>query len=170
MPRPEYITIGKIVNTQGHRGEVRIMPLTDFPERFLEMKEVWVNLRGQRRKMHINSARPHKQFIVIKFAEVPDMNTAELLKGAWLEIHHTELRPLPPGHYYIFEIIGLTVFTVEGKELGLIEEVVSTGSNDVYIVRSHQGKICTIPALKSVVKEVDVAGGRMVVDLLPGLE
>jgi 16S rRNA processing protein RimM len=105
----QYITIGKIVNTQGHRGEVRVLPLTDFPQRFDAMEKVFVGLSGKTALMNIEKTYQHKKFIIIKFVGINDMNAAETLKGAPLLITRDELMPLPGDTFYIFDIVGLAV-------------------------------------------------------------
>lgn len=165
----DYINIGEIVNTQGHRGEIRILPLTDFLNRFNQLDAVNVLLNGKRSIYHIENARRHKQFIVLKFTEVQDMNAAEKLKGGILQITREQLVPLPEGEYYIFDIIGLSVYDVQGQFLGKIKDVLRTGANDVYVVKPADGKDILIPALKSVVSDIDVANGRMTVELPEGL-
>ena len=164
------ITIGKIVSTQGHRGEVRVLPSTDFPERFQSMSEMKVSLNGQIRVMHPEKVWPHKGFIIIKFKEILDMNQAELLRDAVIHISREELTQLPVGTYYIFQIVGLDVFTEEGRFLGTIKEVLATGSNDVYIIQREGQKDLLIPAIKQVIKEVDIERKKMVVELMEGLE
>ncbi|MHB8169980.1 MAG: ribosome maturation factor RimM [Thermincolia bacterium] len=164
------ITIGKIVSTQGHRGEVRVLPSTDFPERFQSMSEMKVSLNGQIRVMHPEKVWPHKGFIIIKFKEILDMNQAELLRDAVIHISQEELTQLPAGTYYIFQIVGLDVFTEEGRFLGTIKEVLATGSNDVYIIQREGQKDLLIPAIKQVIKEVDIERKKMVVELMEGLE
>lgn len=165
----EYITIGKIVKTQGHRGAVRVLPLTDFPERFENMEEVLVYFNGQRKSYHIEETGRHKKFVIIKFKEVPDMNAAEAIKGALLQVARKQLVPLPEDTYYIFDIIGLDVFTNKGEWLGKITDVLITGANDVYVVEQGQNHPLLVPALKNVVREINFAQRQMVVDLPPGL-
>ncbi|MBM7854372.1 16S rRNA processing protein RimM [Desulfohalotomaculum tongense] len=165
----EYITIGEIVNTHGVRGEVRLIPLTDFPERFKELEAVHILIDHRRFVHHIEKSRRHKQFIIIKFREVEDMNGAERLKGALVQITREQLKPLPEGSYYIFEIEGLDVFDINGEKLGRVKKVFSTGANDVYVVKPPAGKDILIPALKKVVKEINLAENRMVVELPEGL-
>ncbi|WP_104370616.1 ribosome maturation factor RimM [Desulfocucumis palustris] len=161
----EYIDIGKIVNTQGNRGELRIFPLTDFPGRFLDMDTVLVELNGEKRKYTIETARLYKKFVIIKFKETPDMTAAEKLKGALLKVTREELVELPEGSYYIFDLVGINVYDPAGNSLGILEEVIHTGANDVYVVAEQGGKPVLVPALKSVVKEIDVPGRRMVVEM-----
>lgn len=165
----KLITIGEIINTQGHLGEVRLWPLTDFPERFSELREVYINKGGQVDIYHIDYVRYHKKFVIIKFMEVPDMNGAESLKGALLQIEQKDLKPLPEDTFYIFELIGMVVYSTEGDNLGTITNVIQTGSNDVYVVKPPAGKDILIPALKQIVKEIDVKEKKMIVELLPGL-
>ncbi|MDA8233231.1 MAG: ribosome maturation factor RimM [Clostridia bacterium] len=164
------ITIGKIVSTQGHRGEVRVLPYTDFPERFQTMKEITVSLNGRIQIMHPEKVWQHKKFIIIKFEEVHDMNQAELLRDALILISPEQLNQLPEGTYYIFQIVGLEVYTEEGRLLGKIKEVLSTGSNDVYIIERENQRDLLIPAIKQVIKKVDVENKKMVVELMEGLE
>ncbi len=167
--KAEMITIGKIVNTQGHLGEVRIWPLTDFPERFSNLKQVYINLNGHTEIYHIDGVRFNKRFVLVKFAEVPDMNRAETLKEALIQLPSEDLLPLPEDTYYIFELIGLQVHTGAGEKLGIITDVIQTGSNDVYVVKPPLGKDILIPALKQVVKKIDLSEKKVVVELLPGL-
>lgn len=165
----QYITVGEIVNTQGVRGEVRVLPTTDFPERFVQDKKITLFLKGQRSDYTIEKVWPHKKFIIIKFAETPDMTAAEKLKGGLLQVTPEELMPLPEGNYYIFQIVGLRVMDENGQELGKIVQVIQTGANDVYVVKREEGKDILIPAIRSVVKKIDVSGGKMEVELPEGL-
>ncbi|GAB6180608.1 ribosome maturation factor RimM [Desulfotomaculum defluvii] len=165
----DYIKVGEIVNTQGTKGEVRVIPATDFPERFVKNSKVSVLLRGQRKDYTIERVWEHKQFIIIKFAEVPDMTAAEKLRGGLLQVTPEELVPLPEGQYYIFQIIGLKVFDEGQQELGTVTQVLQTGANDVYVVKKEDGQEILIPAIKSVVTNIDIIGGKIDVTLPDGL-
>ena len=101
----------------------------------------------------------------MKFREYPIREDAMRLTGKLLTVDRSEAAPLAEGEYYTFDIIGLTVYDVSGKELGRVENVLRTGSNDVYQARRLDGGELLIPALKAVVKEIDIAGGRMVIDM-----
>ncbi|MGQ9557245.1 MAG: ribosome maturation factor RimM [Desulfurispora sp.] len=190
----QMITIGKITGTQGNKGLVRVYPLTDYPERFFSMSQVTLLLAGRYLTYHIAEARAYKKFILLKFAEVPDMTAAEKLKGALLQLPRSQLVPLPADTFYIFDIIGLEVYDTAGCHLGQVSDVIQTGANDVYVVerpaagepvggggeaamagqtRRTAGKArppLLIPALKSVVKQIDLEARRMRVELPPGLE
>ncbi|MDD4767276.1 MAG: ribosome maturation factor RimM [Desulfotomaculaceae bacterium] len=164
----EYITVGKILNTQGRAGAVRVLPLSEYPERFKVNSRVYVSLRGARKLMTVEKFAPHQKYVIIKFKEIPDMNAAEEIKGGILEITRADLFPLPENTFYIFDIIGLTVSDKTRGRLGEITEILQTGANDVYVVETGARPLL-IPALKQVVKEIDLPGRSMVVDLPDGL-
>lgn len=155
------ITIGKVGGAHGINGEMRIVPLTDFVERFESMREVMVGDE----LLHIDSVKYHKQFVLMKFREYPVREDAMRLTGRLLTVDRSEAAPLNEGEYYTFDIIGLKVFDSEGSELGTVENVLRTGSNDVYQARRSGGGELLIPALKAVVKEINIADGKMVVDM-----
>lgn len=163
------IAIGKIVGTYGHRGMMKVLPLTDFPDRFFEMDRVTLEQDGKQKAYTIAEVKRHKKHMLISLAEVGDMSGAEGLRGALIKIGREELNPLPDGSYYIFDLIGLKVFSTEGDYIGVVEDVIQTGANDVYVVDTGDRAPALVPALKDVVREVDIEGGRMVVDWEPGV-
>ena len=156
------IIIGKITGPQGVRGEVRVMPLTDFPERFKDLK---IALLDDGKRLPVESVRYHQQVILLKFAGLDDRNSIEHLRGKLIQIERKDLVPLPEGHYHVFDIIGLSVYNEEEECLGKISDVLQTGSNDVYVVEQQNKQPLLIPGLKSVVLHVDIAGGKMTVKL-----
>ena len=156
----ELIVIGKIVAPHGVRGDVRVTPLTDFPDRFLTMKSVLV---GEKRSLPIETAKFHKQFLLLKFRGFDDRNAVEELRGQLLHVHRQDLVPLQEGEFYVFDIIGMEVYTVDGNLLGKIGEVIETGSNDVYVVERPDNRPLLVPALKKIVATMDVANRRMVI-------
>ncbi|MDT8901258.1 ribosome maturation factor RimM [Anaeroselena agilis] len=162
MTDAKLITIGKAVAPHGVRGDVRVIPLTDFPDRFLTMKEVRLE---DGRVLAVESAKFHKQFVILKFRGLDDRDAVDNLRGKLLVVNREELVKLPEGHYYIFDIVGLKVYDETGACLGTVTDVISTGSNDVYIAEQEGKKPLLIPALKDVVREIDVPGGRMTVRL-----
>ncbi|TEB05479.1 Ribosome maturation factor RimM [Pelotomaculum schinkii] len=164
----EFIRIGKILKSQGHRGAVRVLPLTDFPERFQGMKRVRVKLRDGGADYTIEEIKPHGKFLTIKFKEITDMDAADKLRDCYLEVTRQELVPLQEGSYYIFDIVGMSVFDLDQTLLGKVTDVLQTGANDVYVVETA-GKPLLIPALKQVVREIDLPGRRMLVELPEGL-
>lgn len=162
------IRVGKITNTHGHKGAVKVQPLTDYPERFEELQDVYLVDGERKEKLTIESIKYQKNNLILEIKEIEDMNQAEMFKGKYLFIEMKDARPLPEGHFYIFQLIGLQVY--EGnKYLGKIRDVMQTGSNDVYIVKREKGqKDLLIPALKQVVKKIDLETQIMQVELLEG--
>jgi len=165
------INIGQITTTQGVQGEVRVLPLTDFPDRFSALSGVIVTRNGSRCDLAVEGVRWHKQYVIIKFAGYDTPEKAAELRGAFLQVPEQDLVKLPDGHYYLFQLVGLRVIDTGGRELGTITDVLPTGSNDVYVVRDcSSAREILVPALKSVVKTIDIDGGVMSVELPPGLE
>ncbi len=157
----ERIVIGRVGAAHGIRGELRIIPLTDFPERFAALREVMVGDE----LLHIESAKPQGKNFLMRFREYTVREDAQKLTGRLLTVARAEAAPLDEGEYYVFDIVGLTVYDEENNELGTVENVLRTGSNDVYAVRSEDGHEILIPALRKVVRTIDVPNGRMTVRL-----
>ena len=160
------IVIGKIVAPLGTRGEVKILVLTDFPERFSMSSEFTIKLpNGESRLLKVQAQRLHKDGVVLKFEGVDTRDDAEALRRAMLVIGCDDLNELPSGEYYIFDLIGLKVLTTDGRECGELVDIISGGANDVYITSTG---LC-IPALKAVVAEVALDRGIMIIRPVPGL-
>lgn len=164
----KYVKIGQIVNTHGYKGELKVYPLTDDIARFYDLKRVFIHTKELYQEYTVQKARIHKGLVIVELCEINDMNGALELKGLYMELPVNELKPLPPGHYYMFEIIGLEVFE-DDTALGRITDILKTGSNDVYQVENETGKKLYIPALKDVVRKIDLESGRIEVILPPGL-
>jgi 16S rRNA processing protein RimM len=160
MTDAKLIAIGKAVAPHGVRGDVRVIPLTDFPDRFRTTETVQLE---DGRTLDIESVKYHKQFVLLKFRGIDDRDAAQALKGKLLMVGRADLVKLPDGHYYIFDIVGLKVFDETGANLGTVTDVLATGANDVYIAEREGHKPLLIPAIKDVVREIDVPGGRMTV-------
>ena len=159
------VVIGKISAPHGVRGEVRIVPLTDFPERFENLKTVFLEDDS---KMELESVKFSNKFIIVKFKNINSRNDVEIFNGKLLMLNRSDIPSLPEGEYYNFDIIGLEVIDDKGSKLGKITEVLKTGSNDVYVVEGK--KQILVPALKKVVKEINLADGFMKVELLEELD
>ena len=154
MDMQELITIGVIVAPHGVRGDVRILPRTDFPERFMKMDVCYIN--GE--PYHITSAKFHKQFILATFKELPDRTAVERLGKQEIKVPRQDLVELPE------DIEGLAVEDTEGNDLGIVKEVLQPGANDVYVVAKEGEPDLLLPALKTVVLTIDIEGGKMIVD------
>ena len=167
---PGYVMVGEITSPFGIDGSVRVYPTTDFPERLAGLQKVTVDrLRGER---DVVSSRLALPLAVIKLDGFSTREQAESLRGAILMVPEDSLPPLAPGEYYWHELVGLRVVE-RGTErvLGPLTQVLRTGAgHDVFEVERAGKKPLLIPSLKSIVKEVDMIQGRMVVELPPGLE
>ena len=166
----KMFTIGKIVNTHGIKGEVRVVPTTDDPKRFEKLKEVYIEQKNTK-LYRIESVRYHKNFVLIKFEGVDTINDAELFKNSTLKINRKDSLPLAKDEYYIGDLYDLEVETEEGRYLGELVDIIYTGSNDVYVIKNKETqKELLLPAIKQVIKRVDLEQKKIVVQLLEGLE
>ena len=165
----EYIEIGEIVNTHGIKGYVKVNPLTDFPDRFKDMKSAVIeNRNGAFNSYFIEDVIFHRNMILIKFTGVESLDEAQGLKGFKIVAERKDLVGLPEDTYYIFELIDCDVY--EGNEfLGKVNDVIRTGSNDVYVVKKDDKELL-IPALAWVVLNVDTANKKIEVKLPRGLK
>ncbi|MGS0765042.1 ribosome maturation factor RimM [Syntrophomonas curvata] len=169
MKREDLINIGKVAGTYGYQGMVRIAPLTDFPERFKKLKKVIVSHNGAVREVSVEEARPHGQAYLLKLVGIDSREDAQEYRNALLQIESSQLYPLPEGCFYHFQLQGLSVYDEEKGLLGELTEILETGANDVYVVKSAQHGEILLPAIKEVILEVDPEAKRMLVRLLPGL-
>lgn len=161
------IDVGKIIAAHGIKGEVKVISLSSNPHRFDKGSKMTLAANGQ--EVTVVSCRPHKEALIIDFAEIGDRNAAEAVQGSLLQVPPDAAGDLPEGEYYIFQLEGLAVITAEGKTLGILQEVINTGANDVYRVAMGNGDYLLLPAVKQVVQKVDLAAGKITVALLPGL-
>jgi 16S rRNA processing protein RimM len=164
----EWATVGKVVALFGVRGELKVRSLTDIPNRFAELDAVYLGPHHTR--YPIQGVRPYKgEMILLKLAGIDDANTAEALRNQDLLIPLSQLAELPPDSYYQHDILGLRVFTLDGRDLGEIIDIIVTGSNDVYVLKMPAGSQVLIPAIKDVIKQIDLTRRTMHIDPLPGL-
>ncbi len=161
------IVIGKIVAPHGVRGDIRIMPLTDKPEQFLDLDYL---LLADGRKLTVKNARFHKRMVLITTKEITSMNEAELLRDKEIYIKSEDLPPLDEGQFYVADLVGLPVYEEDGTQIGTFKDAITTGSNDVYIIAVPDGKDILIPALKIYVKEINLLQKRIVVKMPEWIE
>ena len=165
------ISIGYVSAAHGVKGEVRIVPLTDFPERFDRMDTLNLYLNGApARRLNVSRVRKHesKGELIIE-SDVPNRNEAERLVGMSVLIEPEDRVPLPEGSFWLDDLIGLSVVDKEGKILGVVEDLLSTGGKEIYEIRDESGKRHYIPAVEDFVKEIDPASGKIRVELIEGL-
>lgn len=167
----EMFTVGRIVNTHGVKGEIKVIPTTEDPKRFKKLKSIFVEGRKGMTTYEIEGVRYHKDFVLLKLQGINDMDAAELLKGSILKIDRKDSLPLKKDEYYISDLFGLEVYTEEERYLGTLVDIIETGSNDVYVVnKEDREKDLLLPAIKQVIKGVDIENKKMTVHLLEGLE
>jgi 16S rRNA processing protein RimM len=164
----EWVALSRLVKPHGARGEVRGVLLTDVLDNLLHREWVYWVRGNERRKLEIEAIRSHGLFLLIKFRDVEDRESAQELVGGTLEVSIDELVPLEPGEFYWYQLLGLDVYTQEGEYLGVLEEVMETAGHDVYVVR-REGEEVLLPAVKEVIKQISLEQGRIVVCLLEGL-
>ncbi len=167
----EMFTVGKIVNTHGIRGELRVLPTTDDNNRFKKLKTVYIELYKQTelKQYEIESSRLHKNFVLIKLVGIDDINEAEFLKNATLKIDRKDSLPLEEDEYYISDLYGIDVKTEDGRHLGILQDILFSAANDVYVVKNDMRELL-IPAIKQCILKVDIPNKCMTVNLLEGLE
>lgn len=158
----KQVCIGTIVAPHGVRGDIRILPQTEHPEQFLDLDYL---LLENGRTLHLTNARFHKRMVLIKCREVNNMNEAEVLRGQKVFIYTEDLPELEEGEFYVADLVGCDVMDEAGSAVGVLKDVISTGSNDVYVVTGTDGKEILVPALKKHVKEIDLDARRIVVEL-----
>lgn len=167
MPaRPEeLIIVGEVSRPHGVHGEVRVVPVTDFPDHLLSLDEAVVGDGGAATTVRVEASRRLGATILMKFSGIDTPAAAERLRGATVSIPAAKTVPLPPGEFYIFDIVGLDVWTPEGERVGKVVDVLRTGGNDVYVVRPEQGQEILLPAIDTYVREIDIPGRRLVARL-----
>lgn len=165
----DRLKVGVITSTHGVRGEVKVFPTTDDPKRFKELKRVMLDTGKEILDMEIASVKFFKNMVILKFKGIDNINDVEKYRRAELYVAREDAVPLAENEYFIADLIGLTVVSDEGEELGGLEDVLQTGANDVYVVSREGEKELLIPAIRECVREIDLTAGRMTVHLLPGL-
>ena len=164
-----YLEAGKIVNTHGLRGEVKIVPWTDAPETFEDIEYVYIKDKTGEKRFDITGLKYQKNNIIVKFKQISSIEEAELLKNKTVYIDRDMLGELPEGVYYIADLIGLNVVTAEGEEIGTLIDIFNTGSNDIYEVKRVGKKNLLLPHIDDVIT-VQIENERIVVKIPEGLD
>lgn len=165
----DFLEVGKIINTHGLRGEVKIVTWTDSPEVFEGLEFVIAKMRGQETRLDIKNVKYQKNNIIVAFSQLTSIEEAEKLKNAVLLVPREELGELPEGVYYIADLIGCQVFDDNGK-IGDLVDVFSTGSNDVYDIKREGRKNLLVPIIDGVLKSVDIDNKKIIIEIPKGLE
>ena len=165
----EYFEIGQIVNTFGIKGMVKIKPFTDDINKFDKFKKIYIKKENTKKEYQIEEVKYHKDMVLIKFKGIDRVEDAELLRNSYLKINRQDEPELEEGTYYIVDLIGLDVYSDEGKLLGKLDDVFNSGSCDIYVVKDELGKQLLLPAISDVIKEINLEEKKIVAHLLKGL-
>lgn len=165
----EYFEIGQIVNTSGLKGILKIKPFTDDIKKFSNLKTIYIKTKSGLTEFKIEQVRYVKNMVMLKLAGIDTVEEAEKYRNLYIKILRDQEEELEEGSYYVVDILGCKVNTDINQELGTVVDIFQTGSNDVYVVKDEQGKQILLPAIKDVIKNVDVKNKIITVHLLEGL-
>ena len=165
----EYFEIGQIVNTSGLKGIVKVNPFTDDVSRFEEIKKVFIEKNKELTEYEIEEVRFHKNQVLIKFKNIDSIEEAEKFRNCYIKISRKDARKFPEDTYFIVDLIDTNVYLENNEYVGKIIDVFSTGSNDVYVIKREENTDLLIPAIKDVVKKVDIKNKKMIINLIKGL-
>lgn len=165
----QRLQVGAIANTHGIAGEVKVFPMTDDVKRFNKLKEVILDTGKEQMTLHITSVKYQKNLVILKFKEFHNINEVEKYKGAALFVMRENAVKLQKDEYFIADMIGMSVVSDEGEELGSLDNVLQTGANDVYVVKKAGTPDLLLPAIKQCVLDINMEAHRMTVHLMPGL-
>ena len=161
-----WIAVGRIIGAFGVRGQVKVVPTGRSPERFRQLERLYV---GETHVCYeIEHCQVRRTEALLKLKGIDTREAAVAQRYVYVYVPESEAIELPPGEYFVHQIVGLQVHTTAGEHLGAVEEVLSTGANDVYVVPGPRGEVL-IPALKTVIRTIDLASGQLIVELPPGL-
>ena len=165
----EWITIGQIRKPHGLRGYMRAEVLTDVPERFNGLSQVWLELSDGRREVGmIERCTIDRRSLLIKFKDIDTPEAAARLHSAYMQVPLEETAPLPDGQFYVFDLIGSQVVTEDGRDIGRVRDILPMPANDVIVIDSPQGEVL-IPIIEDVVIDIDAGDQRVVIRPMPGL-
>lgn len=165
----DLFQVGIITSTHGVRGEVKVFPTTDDVRRFKRLKEVILDTGKEKKALEIEGVKFFKQMVILKLKGIDTLNEVEAYRQKSLYVTRANAVRLSRDEYFIADLLGLAVYDDEDKELGTLEDVMTTGANDVYVIKMLDGRELLLPAIKQCILNVDVNAGRMQVHVLEGL-
>lgn len=165
----QLLQVGVISSTHGIRGEVKVFPTTDDVKRFKKLKKVILDTGREHLPLEVESVKFFKQFAIVKFKGIDNINDIEKYKGKSLLVDRENAVKLRKDEYFIADMIGLQVYTEEGEAFGVLKDVLETGANDVYIIDSPKHGEVLVPAIKQCILDVDIEGQKMTIHLMEGL-
>ncbi|MBC5664786.1 16S rRNA processing protein RimM [Dorea sp. NSJ-36] len=165
----DMLQVGVITQTHGVRGEVKVFPTTDDVNRFKKLKQVILDIGKETMSLEIQSVKFFKQFVILKFKGIDNINDIEKYKRCSLYVTREHAVPLEEDEYFIADMIGMEVCTEDGNIFGTLKDVIETGANDVYVIESAEHGEVLVPAIKECIRSVDIEKGQMMIHLMDGL-
>ena len=165
----EILQVGVISSTHGIRGEVKVFPSTDDPGRFKKLKHVILDTGKEQKNLEITGVKFFKQFVILKFKGIDNINDIEKYKGKSLYVTRENAVRLKKDEYFIADLVDMQVFLEDGTPFGVLTDVMKTGANDVYCIQTQEHGEVLIPAIGECILDVDVEGQKMTIHLMPGL-
>lgn len=168
----DIFRVGVITGTHGIRGDVKVRPTTEDPQRFKKLKDVLLGDDESKKALiplTVTGVRFFKNIVILSFKEFNNINDVEGFKGQALYVTRENAIPLEEGEYYVKDMIGLRVVTDEGETLGTLKDIIETGANDVYQISMEGRKDLLVPMIPECSRGVDLEAGTLTVHLLPGL-
>ena len=165
----KYFRVGVIANTHGIRGEVKVYPTTDDINRFKKLKKCILDTGKEYIDLNVESVKFFKNMVILKFKEYNNINDIECYKGKDILVSRDNAVKLEKGEYYIADILGAKVILEDGSEFGVLEDVMQTGANDVYVVKTLDNKEVLLPKIDECVKKLDIENKIVTVHIMKGL-
>lgn len=165
----EYLEIGQIVNTNGLKGMLKIKPFTDDITRFENLEIIYIQKGQELIAKNIEEVKYVKNMVLLKLEGIDNIEEAEKYRNMYIKIDKEDIGDIPEDSYLVVDMLKCNVYTEENELLGKMVDVLSTGSNDVYVVRTAEGKEILLPAIKDVIKEIDIQNKKIIVNLMDGL-
>ena len=167
--KQEYFEIGQIVNHFGIKGMVKVNPFTDDISQFEKLKSILLVKDGKLSEVEIEETKYSKNQVLLKLNGIDTVEEAEKYRGCYLKIARSNSKKLPKDTYFIADLLGLTVYTDENILLGKVEDIYNSGANDIYVIKSEDGKQILLPGTKEVIKQIDLEQERITVHIIKGL-
>lgn len=165
----EYLRVGVISNTHGVRGEVKVYPTTDDIKRFDYLEEAVIDTGKEYIDVNVTSVKYFKNMVILKFEQFNNMDQVIPYKGMDLLVTRENAIPLEEGEHFIVDLVGCKVVTDDGEDFGELVDVLQTGANGVYVVKTNDGKEVLLPVIDECVLEKDVENKVIKVHIMKGL-
>ncbi|MBR1865677.1 MAG: 16S rRNA processing protein RimM [Lachnospiraceae bacterium] len=166
----DLFQIGVITSTHGIKGEVKVFPTTDDNNRFKKLKDCLIEYKGELLPIRAESCKFFKNMVILKFEDIDHINDVEKYRQCKLFVDRNHAVPLKEDEYFMADLLGLSVVTEDGRQLGSLVDIIQTGANDVYVIVDEAKREWLIPAIKDCILNIEVDKSEMTVRLLKGME